>query len=109
MPRETLTDFERGLVTGLLIGEGSFTGDGTGPAIQVKMHVRHERLLRWLHDLVPGSKLYGPYIYEPRRFFIWVLRQREVIRWLVAQLSIEEMDDQAGARLRSMLDRYEVC
>src|SRR5947209_5826612 len=55
-----LTDVERGLVVGVLIGEGSFGGDGRYPQITLRMHVRHESLFRWLERLFPRSRLYGP-------------------------------------------------
>ena len=39
-----LTEFDRGLLVGLMIGEASFGGDGKQPQITVRMHVRHEAL-----------------------------------------------------------------
>ena len=45
-----LSDLERGIVVGLLIGTGSFGGDGKQPQITLRMHVRHEVLFRWLAD-----------------------------------------------------------
>ena len=41
---QSLTDVERGLVAGVLIGEGHFGGDGKTPQITLRMHVRHEAL-----------------------------------------------------------------
>ena len=43
-----LSPFERGVVIGVLIGEGSSGGDGKQPQITLRMHVRHEALFRWL-------------------------------------------------------------
>ena len=43
-----LSAFERGVVVGVLIGEGSFGGDGKQPQVTLRMHVRHEALFRWL-------------------------------------------------------------
>ena len=43
-----LDPFERGVLIGVLIGEGSFGGDGKQPQITLRMHVRHEALFRWL-------------------------------------------------------------
>ena len=45
-----LSDFDRGLLVGLLIGEGSFGGDGKQPQVTLRMHVRHEAIFRWLLD-----------------------------------------------------------
>ena len=39
---------DEGIVVGLLIGEGYFGGDGRQPQVTLRMHVRHEALLRWL-------------------------------------------------------------
>ena len=38
--------FTSGLVLGLLIGGGHFGGDGRQPQVTLRMHVRHEPLLR---------------------------------------------------------------
>ena len=51
-----LSDLERGLLVGVLIGEGHFGGDGKNPHITLRMHVRHEALFRWLQALVPPEK-----------------------------------------------------
>ena len=53
----SLSQFERGLVVGLLIGEGSFGGDGKQPHVTLRMHVRHEALFRWLVARFPATKL----------------------------------------------------
>ena len=50
----SLTPFEQGVVVGVLIGEGSFGGDGKQPQITLRMHVRHEALFRWLIERSPG-------------------------------------------------------
>ncbi|MEO7396946.1 MAG: hypothetical protein ABIW84_00120 [Ilumatobacteraceae bacterium] len=76
-----------GWLVGILLGEGSFTGDGKQPAIAVKMHVRHEATLRGMLDLVPGSKLYGPYNHSGRDYFLWQVR-----------------GDRCGALVRLVLD-----
>ena len=55
-----LTDLDRGIVCGLLLSHASFGGDGRQPQITLRMHVRHEKLFRWLEARVPGGKLYGP-------------------------------------------------
>ena len=69
-----LSDLDRGLVVGLLIGEGHFGGDGKYPHITLRMHVRHETLFRWLHTRFPRSRLYGPYEHSGRRYFQWMAR-----------------------------------
>ena len=39
-----LSDFDHGLLVGVLIGEASFGGDGKQPQVTLRMHVRHEAL-----------------------------------------------------------------
>jgi hypothetical protein len=58
---DDLTDLERGLVTGLVIGEGHFGAYRGRAQIVGKMHVRHEPLLRWVAQLFPRGAPYGPY------------------------------------------------
>jgi len=55
-----LTEFEQGLVAGLLIAEGSFGGDGKQPQSTLRMHTRREALFRWLVDRFSRTRLYGP-------------------------------------------------
>ena len=70
----SLTDFERGLLAGLLIGEGHF-GVSRGRAhFVLGMHIRHAALLRSVQDLLPGSVLDGPYHHRGRFFLRLVLR-----------------------------------
>ncbi len=64
-----LTDLQRGLLVGILIGEGHFGGDGRYPHITLRMHVRHEGVFRWLQALFPRSRLYGPYHHGGRSYY----------------------------------------
>ena len=50
-----LGEFDRGLFVGVLIGEGSFGGDGRQPHVTLRMHVRHEALFRWLVARFPAD------------------------------------------------------
>jgi hypothetical protein len=71
---DDLNDLERGIVVGLLIGEGHFGFDGRRPQIVVRMHVRHEPLLRWIQRLFPRGALYGPYHRDGRHWMQWMAR-----------------------------------
>jgi hypothetical protein len=71
---DDLNDLERGIIVGLLIGEGHFGMDGDRPQAVVKMHVRHTPLLQWLHRLFPQTELYGPYESNGRRWMQWMAR-----------------------------------
>jgi hypothetical protein len=65
----SLTEFERGFLAGLIIGGGHFgVSRGTAQFV-IGMHVRHESLLRYAQDLLPGTILYGPYHHQGRDFF----------------------------------------
>ena len=68
------TEFEKGVLIGLLVGEGHFGGDGRQPQVTLRMHVRHEAIFRWLERTFPGGKLYGPYHHDGRHYFQWMAR-----------------------------------
>jgi hypothetical protein len=105
--RPHLTEFERGVLIGLLIGEGAFGGDGRAPQLVLKMHVRHEPLLRWLHGLFPRSRLYGPYHYDGRHFFQWMARGRCLREDVLPHLEgLEELDPHVGGRIATMRAKY---
>ena len=104
-----LSDFDRGVVVGLLIGEGSFGGDGKQPQVTLRMHTRHEALFRWLVDRFPDSRLYGPYTHGGRSYFQWMARGRTLVRDVLPLLEDElhaGLDGYAAGRLRDMRERY---
>jgi hypothetical protein len=106
----SLSEFERGIVIGLLIGEGSFGGDGKQPQLTLRMHVRHEALFRWLVERFPGTRLYGPYHHGGRSYFQWMARGRVLVHDLLPLLEEQlhaGLDGYAAERLASMCDRYE--
>lgn len=104
-----LSDLERGLLAGILIGEGHFGGDGKQPQVTLRMHVRHEALFRWLVGLFPRSRLYGPYSHGGRHYYQWMARgavlAEEVLPAVESVLS-EELDAYVAARVREMRERY---
>ena len=104
-----MSEFERGVLVGLLIGEGSFGGDGKQPQVTLRMHTRHERLFRWLVERFPESRLYGPYHHGGRSYFQWMARGEALVRQLLPLLERElrpELDEHAARRLDAMVDRY---
>jgi hypothetical protein len=104
-----LSDFDRGLVVGLLIGEGSFGGDGKQPQVVLRMHVRHEAVFRWLEARFPNCRLYGPYNHGGRRYFQWMARGEALVRDLLPILEAEltpDLDQRSYDRYRLMCDRY---
>ena len=102
-----LSDLERGIVVGLLVSQGSFGGDGKSPHVILKMHVRHERLVRWLADRFPRSRLYGPYHHGNRHFFQWVARGPALVNDLLPLLGeAEAIDGYAADRIQAMREHY---
>ena len=109
MTEARLTAFEEGLVVGLLIGEGHFGGDGRQPQVTLRMHLRHESLMRWLDERFPRSRLYGPYHHGDRHYFQWMVRGRALSEDLMPLLDRHvgpELDEPAYARLCAMRERY---
>jgi hypothetical protein len=106
---DSLTDFERGVVVGVLIGEGSFGGDGKQPQVTLRMHVRHEALFRWLIERFPRTRLYGPYGHGGRSYYQWMARGpalvEDVLPLLQAAVS-DQIDAHAARRLAEMCERY---
>lgn len=100
---------EEGLLVGLLLTQGSFGGDGRQPHVIVKMHVRHEGLLRWIAARVPGSRVYGPYAHGDREYFQWMARGRALVDNLLPLLDAHitpDLDQPAADRLAAMHERY---
>jgi hypothetical protein len=104
-----LSAFEEGLVVGVLIGEGSFGGDGKQPQITLRMHTRHEALFRWLMERFPRTRLYGPYGHGGRSYYQWMARGtalvHDVLPVLEARLDTG-LDAYASQRLDDMLEAY---
>jgi hypothetical protein len=104
-----LSDFDRGVVVGLLIGEGSFGGDGKQPQVTLRMHTRHEAVFNWLLERFPDSRLYGPYHHGGRSYFQWMARGRPLVRDVLPLLEQElhdGLDGYAAERLNLMRERY---
>ncbi|MDH3584150.1 MAG: hypothetical protein OER86_08035 [Phycisphaerae bacterium] len=102
-------EFERGLILGVLIGEGHFGGDGRQPQVTLRMHTRHESLFRWLVARVPGSRLYGPYHHSGRSYFQWMVRGqalREQLMPVLESCLTPEVDAYAFERFEKMKSRY---
>jgi hypothetical protein len=104
-----LSPLEKGIVVGVLIGEGSFGGDGKQPQITLRMHVRHEALFRWLMVRFPRTKLYGPYGHGGRSYYQWMARGPALIEDVLPVLEetlTDELDAHAAQRLAAMRERY---
>ena len=107
MERE-LDPYRLGVLVGVLVGEGSFGGDGRQPSITVRMHVRHEALFRFLSDAVIGSRLYGPYTHSGRTYYQWIVRG-QALRRLIPVLDgriTADLDAHAAQRYADMKRIY---
>jgi hypothetical protein len=104
-----VSEFELGVLVGLLVGEGHFGGDGRQPQITLRMHTDHEALFRWLVERFPESRLYGPYHHGGRSYFQWMARgpflRQTLVPLLAARLS-PELDARAWERFVAMKERY---
>ncbi|GAC1592220.1 MAG: hypothetical protein NVS3B28_20790 [Candidatus Velthaea sp.] len=104
-----LDEYETGLLLGLLIGDGHFGGDRKQPHITIKMHVRHEPLLRHLADRCPGGKLYGPYNHDNRNYYQLMFRGSGLRYGLVPlldRLPWANIDPHSHARYTAMKTKY---
>ena len=104
-----LSEFEHGLLVGILIGEASFGGDGKQPQVTVRLHVRHRALFNWLMERFPETRLYGPYHHGGRSYYQWMARGtalvRDVLPLLEGQLHAD-LDGHAAERFDEMVSRY---
>lgn len=104
-----LSEFDRGVLIGLLVGEGSFGGDGKQPQVTLRMHIRHEAIFRWLIERFPESRLYGPYHHGGRAYYQWMARGRTLVRDVLPLLEEyldEGIDAHAAERFAQMRSRY---
>jgi hypothetical protein len=104
-----LTAFDEGVVVGILIGEGSFGGDGKQPQVTLRMHVRHEALFRWLLERFPRTRLYGPYGHGGRSYYQWMARGPALVHDVLPLLEAHldgALDGYAAGRLAEMRERY---
>lgn len=109
MKQDGLTELDRGILVGVLVGEGSFGGDGRQPQVTLRMHTRHEALFRWLAARFPRTKVYGPYHHGGRSYFQWMARGRALVEDVLPVIEgaiTPELDAHAAARLAAMRERY---
>jgi len=105
----SLSSFERGVLVGVLIGEGSFGGDGKQPQVTLRMHVRHEALFHWLAATFPRTKLYGPYHHGGRSYYQWMARGEALVEDVLPILEgslTPELDAHAAERFAAMRTTY---
>lgn len=103
------TEYEIGLLVGILVGEGHFGGDGRQPQVTLRMHVRHEAMFRWIERTFPGGRLYGPYTHGGRHYYQWMARGaylRDVLAPMLAERITPELDGYSFRRFQDMRSQY---
>ena len=90
-----LTDFDLGYIMGLMIGEGSFSGDKEQPALQLRLKEDDPEPLKRLNRLLGGS-IYGPYNHSERRYYVWMLRG--VALWKATELFYQHLPNSRKRR-----------
>ncbi len=107
--KQDTSQFAKGFLVGVLVGEGHFGGDGRQPQVTLRMHTDHEALFRWIESTFPGGKLYGPYHHGGRSYFQWMARGRflrdELLPILEEHLA-PELDRKSYDRFVAMKERY---
>jgi hypothetical protein len=101
--------FEAGLLLGVLIGEGTFGGDGRQPHVVLRLHARHEPLFRWLKARFPYARLYGPYHHGGRHYYQLMWRGTQLRYGLLPILDAlpwPEIDAHSYGRYAAMKERY---
>jgi hypothetical protein len=69
--------FELGYAMGLIVGEGSFTGDRQQPSLEIRMHRRDLAPLENVQRLL-GGRIFGPYSHGGRSLYVYMLRGRQL-------------------------------
>ena len=71
--------FALGYAMGIIVGEGSFTGDRAQPSLEVKLHRRDLEPLEHLQRTL-GGRIYGPYARGGRNHYAYMLRGQDLRR-----------------------------
>jgi len=102
-------EFRLGFLLGIFVSEGHFGGDGRQPQMTLRLHIRHEPLLRYLMAICPGGRLYGPYHHGDRHYFQLMFRGtalRDHVIPLLEEAAWEHIDPHSYERYSSMKERY---
>lgn len=73
--------FGLGYAMGLVVGEGSFTGDRLQPSLELKLHRRDLEPLEHVQRTL-GGRIYGPYNRGGRNHYVYMLRGQDLRRAL---------------------------
>jgi hypothetical protein len=68
-----MTPFDLGYAMGLIVAEGSFTGDREQPSVELKSHRKDVEPLEHLQRVL-GGRIFGPYAHGGRHLYAYMLR-----------------------------------
>ena len=105
-PLTELTAFDLGYICGLIVGEGSFTGDKRIAALAVKMHEDDPEPMRYLLRVL-GGNMYGPYHHGDRRYYVYRLTGRP-LREFLPYLDRHLPNSRKLEQFEVWLDRYDL-
>lgn len=69
--------FELGYAMGLIVSQGSFTGDREQPSLEIKAHRRDVEPLEHVQRVL-GGRIFGPYDHSGRHLYAYMLRGKEL-------------------------------
>ena len=69
--------FALGYAMGIIVAEGSFTGDRSQPSLEVKLHPRDIEPLEHLKRTL-GGRIFGPYAHGGRNVYAYMLRGQDL-------------------------------
>ena len=72
-----MDSFGLGYAIGLIVGEGSFTGDRQQPSLEIRMHRRDLEPLESVRRVL-GGRIFGPYAHGGRSQYVYMLRGGEL-------------------------------
>jgi hypothetical protein len=72
-----MTEFEVGYLMGLIVGEGSFTGDRKKYRLDINLHESDLQPLITVKNLL-GGRINGPYEHAGRKFWAYRLESRQL-------------------------------
>src|SRR4029079_19327537 len=95
----------------LLRARESSAGRARRAQTTLRMHVRHEKLFRWLQAQFPEGRLYGPYHHGGRDYFqcmaLWEFLRDRLLPLVAAHRDL--LDDYVAERFRQMCERYDLA
>ena len=75
--QQLLSDFEIGYIIGLIVGEGSFTGDKYQPSLQLRMQHTDPEPVRYVWQII-GGNIFGPYTHGGRTYTFVIVRGEDL-------------------------------